>query len=77
MAEHTVHECCLRGFHWGGTPTGHETNIGDNSTYVVNEGKEVAIMVIHDLAGWTAANTRLLADHYAAEVDATVYVPDL
>jgi dienelactone hydrolase len=37
----------------------------------------VAIIVIHDLYGWTFPNIRLLADHYAAEVGATVYVPDL
>jgi hypothetical protein len=34
-------------------------------------------MIIHDLLGWTFTNTRILADHYAEEVDATVYVPDL
>ncbi|KIX93007.1 uncharacterized protein Z520_11280 [Fonsecaea multimorphosa CBS 102226] len=33
-------------------------------------------MIIHDLFGWTFRNTRLLADHYAKEADATVYVPD-
>ncbi|KAB2573411.1 Hydrolase tropI [Lasiodiplodia theobromae] len=33
-------------------------------------------MIIHDLYGWTFSNTRILADHYAQEVDATVYVPD-
>lgn len=34
-------------------------------------------MIIHDLYGWEFTNTRLLADHYADEVNATVYVPDL
>lgn len=34
-------------------------------------------MIIHDLYGWEFPNTRLLADHYADEVNATVYVPDL
>lgn len=33
-------------------------------------------MVIHDLFGWKFPNVRLLADHYAQEVSATVYVPD-
>lgn len=27
--------------------------------------------------GWTLNNARLLADHYAKEADATVYLPDL
>ena len=39
--------------------------------------KDVAIMLIADLFGWTFKNIRILADHYAADVDATVYVPDL
>ena len=34
-------------------------------------------MIIHDIFGWTLPNSRLLADHYAKEVDATVYLPDL
>lgn len=35
-----------------------------------------AILLIHDLFGWTFPNTRLLADHYALETNSTVYVPD-
>ena len=34
-------------------------------------------MIIHDLFGWKSPNPRLLADHYAKEANATVYVPDL
>ena len=34
------------------------------------------MLLIHDLVGWTFPNVRLLADHYAQETDATVYVPD-
>ena len=34
-------------------------------------------MLIHDIYGWTLPNSRLIADHYAEEVDATVYLPDL
>lgn len=33
-------------------------------------------MIIVDLLGWTFGNVRLLADHYAREANATVYVPD-
>ncbi|KAK4447156.1 putative hydrolase [Podospora aff. communis PSN243] len=68
--------CCLRGFHWGGQPVGRETTVNGQSCYVTGSSADVAIIVIHDLYGWTFSNTRLLADHYAAEVDATVYVPD-
>lgn len=34
-------------------------------------------MIIHDLFGWTFPNTQILADHFAEEVNATVYIPDL
>lgn len=32
--------------------------------------------MVHDAFGWEFNNTRLLADHYAKEVGATVYLPD-
>ena len=32
---------------------------------------------VHDAYGWTFTNARVLADHYANEVDATVFLPDL
>ena len=32
---------------------------------------------VHDVYGWTFTNTRVLADHYAKEADATVFLPDL
>lgn len=38
---------------------------------------QVAILIVHDIFGWTLPNARLLADHYAKEADATVYLPDL
>jgi dienelactone hydrolase len=34
------------------------------------------VLIVHDLLGWTFPNVRLLADHYAREANATVYVPD-
>ena len=37
----------------------------------------LGILVITGLFGWKFVNERLLADHYAREADATVYVPDL
>ncbi|KAJ5107185.1 alpha/beta-hydrolase [Penicillium angulare] len=69
-------ECCVKGFKWDGTPKGHETSLSGNATYVTGSNKDVAILVIHDLFGWTFPNIRLLADAYAEEVNATVYVPD-
>ncbi|KAJ9131709.1 Dienelactone hydrolase family protein [Coniochaeta hoffmannii] len=69
-------DCCLKGFAWEGTPTGKETKLNTNATYVSGTNPSVAIVVIHDLFGWKWNNLRLLADHFAAEADATVYVPD-
>ena len=69
--------CCLKGFKWDAEPQGRETKVNELSCYVAGTNPDIAIVVIHDLYGWTFPNTRLLADHYAAEVGATVYVPDL
>ncbi|OIW26284.1 dienelactone hydrolase family protein [Coniochaeta ligniaria NRRL 30616] len=69
-------DCCLKGFAWEGTPTGTETRINTNDTYVAGSNPKVALVVIHDLFGWKWGNLRLLADHYAVEADATVYLPD-
>ncbi|KAH6974598.1 putative endo-1,3-1,4-beta-D-glucanase [Ilyonectria sp. MPI-CAGE-AT-0026] len=69
-------ECCLKGFRWDADPKGHETTLAGRSCYVTGSNDTVAIMIIHDLFGWTFRNTRLLADHYAEEVNATVYIPD-
>lgn len=70
-------DCCVKGFNWGGTPVGQEAKLGETTTYVSGANKDVAIMLIHDAFGYTFTNARLLADHYAKEVDATVYLPDL
>lgn len=69
--------CCLQGFEWSGTPIGKETKFNDQTTYVTGSNKDAAILVVADLFGWTFNNIRLLADHYAKEANATVYVPDL
>ncbi|KAK4695676.1 hypothetical protein P7C71_g2104, partial [Lecanoromycetidae sp. Uapishka_2] len=62
-------QCCVSGFKWEGKPLGKETKLAGNAAYV-------AIMIVHDVFGWTLPNVRLLADHYAKEADATVYLPD-
>ncbi|KAI0594174.1 putative hydrolase [Biscogniauxia sp. FL1348] len=68
--------CCVQGFNWEGTPGGRETKLGETSTYVSGSNPDAAVLVIHDLFGWTFPNLRLLADHYAKEADVTAYLPD-
>lgn len=71
-----VRSCCLTGFQWSGTPTGHVGKLAGNQTYITGTNKHAAILLIHDAFGWEFPNVRLLADHFAREADATVYVPD-
>ncbi|RWA13680.1 hypothetical protein EKO27_g1432 [Xylaria grammica] len=68
--------CCLKTFTWGGTPTGIETKLASNDCYVTGRNCETAILIVHDLFGWKYPNVRLLADHFAREINVTVYVPD-
>ncbi|KAI0413975.1 dienelactone hydrolase [Xylaria grammica] len=68
--------CCLKTFTWGGTPPGTETKLAGNDCYVTGRNNETAILIVHDLFGWKYPNVRLLADHFAREINATVYVPD-
>lgn len=70
-------EACKSGFKWDGKPTGKETTLDNAKAYVTGDNKERAILIITDVFGWTLPNIRVLADHYAKEVDATVYVPDV
>lgn len=72
-----MQKCCIEGFEWNGTPAGTEGKLGNNNTYVTGSNGDVAILMIHDAFGWTFTNNRVLADHYAREVNATVYLPDL
>ncbi|KAK3685305.1 dienelactone hydrolase [Podospora appendiculata] len=77
-APQKIHNCCLKAFEWDGAPTGTETTIPGTAqpAYVTGSNQDAAILVVHDLFGWTFPNNRLLADHYAREVGATVYLPD-
>ncbi|KAL3464826.1 Alpha/Beta hydrolase protein [Aspergillus heterothallicus] len=72
--------CCLKTFSWNGTPTGQIGTLAANPAYIAadttNNSKTLAILIVHDLLGWSFPNVRLLADHYAREANATVYVPD-
>jgi len=67
---------CKAGFAWDGKAAGKETKLGDLNAYVTGDNKNVAILIIHDIFGWTLPNVRLIADHYAKEANATVYIPD-
>ena len=71
--------CCVKGFQWDGQPEGKEIPFptSSNQAYIVGSNSDVAVMLIPDLFGWKYPNIRLLADHFAKEVPATVYVPDL
>ncbi|KAL5343262.1 Alpha/Beta hydrolase protein [Aspergillus crustosus] len=69
-------KCCFEGFQWEGTPTGRTDKLANNDVYIAGDDKDVALLFIADLFGWTFPNVRLLADHFARELGATVYVPD-
>jgi len=70
-------DCCKTGFNWGGKPTGSESTFANTKTYVAGSNKDRAVLIVHDVFGWTFPNLRMLADHYAKEAKATVYLPDL
>ncbi|RKL44121.1 hypothetical protein BFJ72_g3854 [Fusarium proliferatum] len=69
-------DCCLKGFQWKAKPKGRNNTVAELNCYVSGTNKDVAVIIVHDLFGWTFNNTRILADHLAQEVNATVYVPD-
>lgn len=70
-------ECCKTGFKWEGKPVGKESKLANLNTYVTGSNKEAAVLIVHDVFGYTLNNARLLADHYAKEADVTVFLPDL
>jgi hypothetical protein len=75
----SVPSCCVTGFEWDGEPTGKSISFptSSNQAYVTGSSQTSAILFICDLFGWEFRNNRLLADHLARSVGATVYVPDL
>lgn len=69
--------CCVKGFAWDGTPEGRVDKIASNfDTYVSGTSTKAAVLIVHDIFGWTNTNQRLLADHYAREAGVTAYLPD-
>ncbi|KAI4248604.1 MAG: hypothetical protein LQ352_005895, partial [Teloschistes flavicans] len=71
-------QCCISGFAWDGKPQGKEDKLGDIDVYIIGspENKDIAIMIIADILGWESPNVRILADHFAKDIGATVFVPD-
>jgi hypothetical protein len=72
-------KCHTTSFEWEGKPTGQTVPFptSSNQAYKTGSSSTIAILFICDLFGWEFRNTRLLADHMARSVGATVYVPDL
>ncbi|KAI4641129.1 hypothetical protein J4E93_008007 [Alternaria ventricosa] len=68
---------CKTGFKWGAESVGKEAKLDNIDCYVTGDNKDAAILIITDIFGWTLPNIRILADHYAKEANATVYVPDV
>jgi dienelactone hydrolase len=72
----STHEHCVTGAVHSGTPTGFVQTIGDRKAYVVGSNKDNALLYITDVFGYEYNNHRLLADTFAKELPATVYVGD-
>ena len=72
-----MQDCCRTGFLWNGEPAGREETIGSHKVYTTGTNTERGILFLHDAFGWQLGNNRLLADHFAKEIGATVYLPDL
>ncbi|ORY87804.1 Alpha/Beta hydrolase protein [Protomyces lactucae-debilis] len=71
-----VGQCCSTGFTWDGKPVGSETKLASMDAYVTGDNKDRTILICPDIFGWKLNNTRLLADHFAQEANATVYLVD-
>ena len=71
-----MNDCCRTGFLWNGTPTGRVDEHAGKAVYIAGDNSKRAVLMIHDVFGWDVNNARLLADHYAKEIGATVYLPD-
>jgi dienelactone hydrolase len=69
--------CCFQGFQWEGSPVGRTDKLTNLDTYITGDNPSAAVLIIHDVFGWTFPNIRLLADHFAKEANVTAYVPDV
>ena len=69
---------CVHGALHTGTPAGSETTVGGVRAYATGPADAARVLVVGtDVFGWRFANTRLLADEYAARGGFRVVVPDL
>ncbi|KAI9021817.1 dienelactone hydrolase [Hyaloraphidium curvatum] len=76
--EPTVPECCRTGYAWQGAPTGSVGKVAGLDCYMAKAGEskaDKAIVIVHDIFGWTFPNARLIADAIAKE-GYDVYLPD-
>lgn len=69
--------CCRKGDSWDGEPSGKETKIGGLDAYVAEppQPTKKAVLLIPDIHGWDAKNSRLFADGVAQAGFLTV-LPD-
>ncbi|KAK2468897.1 hypothetical protein H9L39_19489 [Fusarium oxysporum f. sp. albedinis] len=69
-------DCCLKGFQWEAKPNGRSNTVAGLDCYISGSNDDAAVIIVHDLFGWTLDNIRILANHLAQDIDAIVYVPD-
>ena len=70
------HEHCVTGAIHSGNPVGSESVIEGRPTYITGSDKTTAVLYLTDVFGHKLTNHQLLADTFAKELSATVYVPD-
>lgn len=70
------HEYCVTGAVHTGAPAGKKETIADRETYVTGSSTKTALIYLTDVFGYGHSNHQLLADTFAKELPATVYVPD-
>ncbi|KAK0526870.1 hypothetical protein OC842_005045 [Tilletia horrida] len=75
------HSCCDKGYFHKGDPKGQFAPLGADGRRTYISGPEpgqakAAILIIADVFGVSLNNNKLIADYYAKETGARVYVPD-
>jgi len=70
------HQHCVTGKIHTGNPVGKDTEVAGRPAYVTGDNKKTALLYIPDVFGHLYNNHRFLADTYAKELGATVYVGD-
>ncbi|CZT40714.1 related to dienelactone hydrolase family protein [Rhynchosporium secalis] len=70
----SISSSCLKVFEWDGTPAVNIGKIANNDAYSTGDNPDVMFLFIHDLLSWNFPNLRLLANHYARETGATLFL---